>query len=1526
MVERLRFGNSGRRAGRDTGKCHVHTAPLGSNTLQVPKNNKSTSQSIFAKLFKPKPYEVHTRPNADWHVMYLKTNAFSEEEVPLQPPARFAIWSIGEEQSLRRVVRIEWSPTPIAKYQRFALAVLTSNFTLAIWAPGSTPAEVGKWRRVFIVNHALHRYFESISTSDEELRLRTRVMSFAWSPKVPRNIRSTLGTQFIAVSNDFNEISVLSIKSPHALLASEEDEWEASVVFHFRIVQSANTPRMHYSSLLNDYMSEQKFAHHLSWSHWGVHEEGTFSVLAFGALGCLKLKRFQLQHTTQSTLLAIDDNLHEVDFSNWEGSRTHFTGPIKWIPANFRASPTDSSLRKATLCGFTKRYVYEVALDMMHPDVKEIHSRGLDGRWDDVSGATFSVGQENDIMLHFTSHQSLVSSVTSNLALPVENSDNASIMQWQRRILRQQAMFSSDHDLAGNVHTLNWSIETSPLGDFIATCTSTYPSDQILYAIQVDQSSNITVTPARGNEENFFLAPHCAVEDISSEAILFSISTWAQYCDISPEATISKVSTDIDPSMDAIGVIRRDGALRDEEIRKNVKQFEDELSDGSFNNDKYLIQRLQDTITLRYLLRDKAYRNLLRFVKPLDSHPSACEDDQVGVHLLETILTIPSHLYNDKTKLSQQILHAHATAISRFCGGPSVASPFEEQCEICEAKIQLEDMFEARCTGEHVHKFPRCRLTFLAIQAPFITKRCGLCKKEYLKDDFLANDTPEMDAEIISANGNGHTENQQGSPKITLARLLFASSLAVTANSMMDKAPAALRGIAPVMMYASVFAARIFAITWSLLSLCSIVLASTTMATSLSSPLHKNVRLSGSPANSPRIVSGRASPARSEEGKMEQHELELISQQPDHGMRTTDFFDDTSEAGSDPTGSVSHVAQNGGSRERRRSSLDLHKIASREGPSSKFILKRDNSSKRSSGGSRLHPFLRLAGTHMGPSVFEESSYDGSLEETSNAQARQLYLQATGIDPTSQPDPNIQNATITEGNHLESPLNAKNDRILSAHAITMQALLRDEGGINREIMSPLTEDPRTSQLFASITDRLEGRPDELKAHSRKRSLSAPSRKRVSLIPPPININSPKRTLPDDLVRTPYPFLRRKGSGLLREQALKQSASHQTDPPPLPPKPTTIPDPDANDCVLTLSIRRANPSRSPPKISRLVIPSSANDFRTVRHSTPNIREKHFDTLGFDDAALFRRLRSEYTSLTGSFRIFSARRLKRVAVVAGDDVCSGDAHTTEKPNRRRQSVAVDADESWFRNIPALRSPRLVAYAGLSDTFSEERFLLHFCKPRLGTARYAWVHWARRLASVPAPNVSQQRREEPTVSKPVIKQKQKHRARPSWPLPAFLHDFDDRPDGDGHEDGEVEGVRGLERKDSMRKSGSDGNEKNLRSTLQNSGVEMNVGKVDIARDTEIFEPVGLEFVPGWAVGRIIAAMLLVVLLAVAATAIWTVFGLPRGVDLRGGGGEVGWMGAGNRVETGCVIGILILVVGWLGVGGWVWLSWAVM
>ena len=115
----------------------------------------------------------------------------------------------------------------------------------------------------------------------------------------------------------------------------------------------------------------------------------------------------------------------------------------------------------------------------------------------------------------------------------------------------------------------------------------------------------------------------------------------------------------------------------------------------------------------------------------------------------------------------------------------------------------------------------------------------------------------------------------------------------------------------------------------------------------------------------------------------------------------------------------------------------------------------------------------------------------------------------------------------------------------------------------------------------------------------------------------------------------------------------------------------------------------------------------------------------------------------------------------------------------------------------------------------------------------------------------------------------------------------------------------------------------------------ENNNGDINGSDDTEKVieekEKIAVELVEGWNGGKIALAVGSVVLLSVAVVVLWIFLGVGGEqagyLGFRGIGkeGEVGFRGAGGRVETGVLLGVLVLLMGWTGVAAWIGLSWFV-
>ena len=92
----------------------------------------------------------------------------------------------------------------------------------------------------------------------------------------------------------------------------------------------------------------------------------------------------------------------------------------------------------------------------------------------------------------------------------------------------------------------------------------------------------------------------------------------------------------------------------------------------------------------------------------------------------------------------------------------------EESCSMCEQPIHFEDYWHSRCESGHpfckcikknlTHQtlltgLVRCSLTLLSIQSPGISKVCGLCQRQYLKESFFLG--PEVNANFSTGKEAG---------------------------------------------------------------------------------------------------------------------------------------------------------------------------------------------------------------------------------------------------------------------------------------------------------------------------------------------------------------------------------------------------------------------------------------------------------------------------------------------------------------------------------------------------------------------------------------------------------------------------------------------------------------------------------------------------------------------------------------------------------------------------------------------------
>lgn len=304
------------------------------------------------------------------------------------------------------------------------------------------------------------------------------------------------------------------------------------------------------------------------------------------------------------------------------------------------------------------------------------------------------------------------------------------------------------------------------------------------------------------------------------------------------------------------------------------------------------------------------------------------------------------------------------------------------------------------------------------------------------------------------------------------------------------------------------------------------------------------------------------------------------------------------------------------------------------------------------------------------------------------------------------------------------------------------------------------------------------------------------------------------------------------------------------------------PAPNEAILALTLRTRKNQRS-WKVSELKIPASARPINVPNASQPEETkptqsEKHFQTLDFDDAHFFRRLKDCYHHLAGPFRFFSARGLHHIEVSHSDDC-----------------IACESGDK-FHSSAVPRSPMRCVSLGLSDSFSEANLMAYYRCSRRGKSSYMFVHWAHRLASTPA------------------------HLQPPAPLPAppVPPSIETSPSRRGSS---ITPPIQPPPETSARRGSAFAPQ--LRSPMDERRIA--AGEC-IA---------GLEFVQGWVAWKIALAVAAALVMSVLAMVLWITVGVSGGANIGRAGERAG------RVVAGCLLGgfilglEVVLVVVWMGI-----------
>jgi hypothetical protein len=664
-----------------------------------------------------------------WQHLALKVPLFSDAELPLKEPAPISTYSVGEEISNSAPIKIAWSPSGLGKHRRCALATLTTNLTLSIWSAECRPHEEQSWGRRLIVNNALVEYFRDCDDdpshltvlSKERLRLRSRIRTFSWAPAIPcpapagvMGTRLLYGQHLLAITNDDNQLVFVVVESPASTLGVER-RWRAEVLTHDSFGPDSDSI-FTAPNCFEDMMKQQRYVSHIVWSPWIIQGVYYHSVVVYATNEEVRAKCITYTHDT----IGLGEEAFYTDLE------LRYDGLMKFCP-------TVENGDRVKLALFTTSGLVHLTISVRDASIIEQTAHDLDGRWDQTSGAVWDAAEERSPRLHVSSLLSTLHNPTSVLEVSANELKSHRTPNWREQIANNLALFSVKNELSGKAKAKVWGLTSSPLGDYIAACTSLHPSDMIEYGIPADRQGTVAISSLRFSSQVREAFPNV---NVSAEGVAYTLKKLAESTVEDPEELpayaeqmIEKLVQAYTPALDS-----KDGAT-------TLTLYPD-ASDL-----ETLIATFKKVFFLNAQTLKDRYTVLVHQACKIGSDDTL-EMTSISYRLAMALQQLPTALTN--TSFSTEIVAQHMQLleyVNSIMGlEPTVgqssthdevlpARAWTDTCDFCSTPIPFSDLGSAICTNGH--QFPRCGLSFLAIQAPGITKYCGICSTPYFSDEFV---------------------------------------------------------------------------------------------------------------------------------------------------------------------------------------------------------------------------------------------------------------------------------------------------------------------------------------------------------------------------------------------------------------------------------------------------------------------------------------------------------------------------------------------------------------------------------------------------------------------------------------------------------------------------------------------------------------------------------------------------------------------------------------------------------------------
>jgi len=328
-------------------------------------------------------------PGAENHrtAVNLSASTYDHDEVPLQLPLPWKVFSNGEELSERHINGLAWSPHGLGKHGSCLLAVLTSNHVLSLWECSGRLEIKDDWKRSVMVNRfivdtdLMSDQVQQTDGVDAISKQALRINSFCWVPLTstaqPRDGlagRLDPARHHLAVSTHDGYITVLRVESAYDLLKPGLKRLSLTVVARFKAVPESFAEGPLLQCLPSTQPRRPPLLDELSWSPWTIGPDNALaSTLAFISHDRLHTMRVRILPGLKTSTFDFESAV----CPRIPGLSEHVSGPLRWAPKPTREGGT-------RLVFFNQQSLYCLSLSFLAG--VSLTRQPFDQTWDHVSG------------------------------------------------------------------------------------------------------------------------------------------------------------------------------------------------------------------------------------------------------------------------------------------------------------------------------------------------------------------------------------------------------------------------------------------------------------------------------------------------------------------------------------------------------------------------------------------------------------------------------------------------------------------------------------------------------------------------------------------------------------------------------------------------------------------------------------------------------------------------------------------------------------------------------------------------------------------------------------------------------------------------------------------------------------------------------------------------------------------------------------------------------------------------------------